>query len=201
VSASQSPSAAAARRAAKSRAMLLEAYREGLGLVGLAVVHGAVETRIVATGGGCDDVPPGVENAAVPWWCRRATDAARVATTATVRLRRLESRDASSDRSAGRAAASPTDISALIEKAAKRLYVVLVTDEQISAEAERAIARVDEEIETLRRAGQLKSVNQSYRIYRMDAAARGEKAAPYIDWFDKYRAKLVRELAAALRSI
>jgi hypothetical protein len=35
----------------------------------------------------------------------------------------------------------------------------------------------------------------------MEAAARGEKAAPYADWFNKYRANLVRQLAGALRYV
>jgi len=53
----------------------------------------------------------------------------------------------------------------------------------------------------MQRAGQLKSVNTSYRAYRIEASARGEKAAPYADWFNKYKAKLVRELAAAMRYV
>lgn len=60
---------------------------------------------------------------------------------------------------------------------------------------------MDEEIETLQRAGQLKSVNRSYRAHRIEASARGEKAAPYADWFNKYEANLVRQLAAALRYV
>jgi hypothetical protein len=35
----------------------------------------------------------------------------------------------------------------------------------------------------------------------MEASARGEKAAPYADWFNKYKAKLVRQLASALRYV
>jgi hypothetical protein len=35
----------------------------------------------------------------------------------------------------------------------------------------------------------------------MEAAARGEKAVPYADWSSKYRANLVRQLAAALRYV
>jgi hypothetical protein len=181
--------------------MLQEAYRQGLGLVGLAVDRCAGAPCIIATGEEHEDAGQRARTSAVSWWCRRAVDAARVAAAATARLRRLESQDAASGQPVGDTGVSPTDLAAAIAQAAKRLHVVVFTDEQISAEAEQVIARVEEEIETLQRAGQLKSVNQSYRAYRMDAAVRGEKAAPYADWFNKYKAKLVYELAAALRSL
>jgi hypothetical protein len=200
VSAPQS-SAAAGRRAAKSRAMLQEAYREGLGLAGLAVVRSAGATCIIATGDGDQDAGQGARDIAASWWCRRAVDAARVAAAATARLRRLESQDAAPGQPAADVDVSPKDVAAAIAQAAKRLHVIPFTDQQISAEADKVIARVEEEIETLQRAGQLKSVNQSYRAYRMDAAARGQKAASYADWFNKYKAKLVHELAATLRTL
>jgi hypothetical protein len=76
---------------------------------------------------------------------------------------------------------------------------MLYSDDEVCAEADGIIARVEEEIENLKRAGQMKSVNQSYRAHRLEASARGEKAAPYADWFNNYKANLVRELAAALR--
>jgi hypothetical protein len=158
-------------------------------------------TQIATVGDGRDRAPASVgDPVAAQWWCRRAADAQRVAAAATARLRCLESPDGSADPSAA-AGHSQSDISAVIEKAAKRLHVILFSDEEISANAERIIARVDEEIETLRRAGHLKSVNRSYQTYRMEAAARGEKAAPYADWFNKYRANLVRQLAGALRYV
>jgi len=61
------------------------------------------------------------------------------------------------------------------------------------------IARVDEEMERLQRAGELKSVNRSYRTYRTETTARGETALPYARWLNEYNANLVRQLAAALR--
>jgi len=61
------------------------------------------------------------------------------------------------------------------------------------------IARVEEEIERLQRTGKLKSVNQSYKIYRTETTARGEIALPYSRWLNEYKANLVRQLAAALR--
>ena len=90
-------------------------------------------------------------------------------------------------------------MSAAVEAAAKRLRIGLYSDDEICADADGIIARVEEEIENLKSAGQLKSVNQSYRAYRLETSARGEKAAPYADWLNKYKADLVRELAAALR--
>lgn len=201
-------SAAVERREAKSRAALVAAYREGLGLAALAVTDGPAGTRIVAVGDSSDraDASPG-DPAVTPWWCRRAADAERVAAAATAQLRRIELRDDPAGPSAAKVGAklhvkvcySPGEISAVIARAAKRLCVVVYSDQDISADAQRIIARVEEEIENLRRAGQLKSVNRSYRTYRMEAAARGEKAAPYAVWFDKYKAKLVRDLAASLR--
>ena len=60
---------------------------------------------------------------------------------------------------------------------------------------------MDEEIEALRGSREFKSVNQSYRTYRMEASARGEKVTPYAQWLNKYKANLVRQLANALRYV
>jgi hypothetical protein len=75
----------------------------------------------------------------------------------------------------------------------------LLANDEITAEALAAIGRMERELESLRDAGALKSVNRSYRIYRQDAAARGEKIVPYAIWFSKYKENLVWQLAAALR--
>jgi hypothetical protein len=200
VSAPNPASASAARREAKSRGALIAAYRDGLGLAGVAVTRGPAGVQIAAIGDGGDYAAADAGDT-VRWWCRRTDDAKRVASTATAHLRRLESRDDATKPSAANISSSPGEISAAIEHAAKRLHVALYSDADICADAERIIARVNDEIETMQRAGQLKSVNQSYRAYRMETAARGEKAAPYADWFNKYKANLVRELAAALRYV
>jgi len=80
-----------------------------------------------------------------------------------------------------------------------RLKVGLQTDCDLLAEADVVVARVDKEIERLQRSGELKSVNSSYRTYRMQASARGEKIIRYADWINKYKENMVRALAAALR--
>jgi hypothetical protein len=180
---------------------LVAAYREGLGLAGIAVLRGDARAQIAVIGGGDALAADAGDNVAIGWWCRRADDAKRVATAATARLRRLGSQDETAAGPAVNFAASSRDISAAVQQTAKRLHVALYSDDDISADAERIIARMNEEIETMRRTGQLKSVNQSYRTYRVETSARGEKAAPYADWFNKYKAKLVRELAAALRYV
>jgi hypothetical protein len=202
VSAPKPASGSAARRDAKSRAALVAAYREGLGLAGIAVLRGDAGAQIAVIGEGSDDAAAAAGDAvAAKWWCRRADDAKRVATAATARLRRRGSQDDAAKPSAANGAPSPGDICGAVEQTAKRLHVALYSDGDIAADADRIIARMNEEVEALQRAGQLKSVNQSYRSYRMAASARGEKAAPYTDWFDKYKANLVRELAAVLRTI
>jgi hypothetical protein len=62
-----------------------------------------------------------------------------------------------------------------------------------------AAAHVDAEIARMQRAGALKSVNKSYRTYRLEAASRGERVLPYGVWMARYKAGLVREVATNLR--
>jgi hypothetical protein len=83
---------------------------------------------------------------------------------------------------------------ALGARAAARLSA-----DEIYAGAMAVAARVDREIERMQRAGELKAVNTSYRDYRWDAAARGEKSLRYADWIDRYKANLIRDIAANLR--
>jgi hypothetical protein len=190
-------SAAAERRAAKDRAALVAAYREGLGLAAIVVIQEGAQTRIDVIGEAGAIVEAGPETAR--WWCRYAKDADQVAAAATARLRRRESQDDLPHPPPSPSAPPADRLSAAVQGAAKRLRVALYSDDEIFADADRTITRVEEEIESLKRAGQLKSVNRSYRAYRLEASARGEKAASYAEWFNKYKANLVRELAAALR--
>jgi hypothetical protein len=164
------------------QAALISAFRQGLGLAGLAVVRSADGVRLtVAAPDGLGVVAPR-ETAEVRFWCRRAADAERVVAAAASRLQR---RSCTADQA--------------LMAAAARLHVTLYADEHITDEAMAAIARMEVEFASLQRSGALKSVNRSYRLYRQDASARGEKIVPYVRWLGKYKENLVRQLAAALR--
>jgi hypothetical protein len=200
VSAHADSSPAVARREAKSRAALHAAYREGLGLAAIVALREHAAARVVATSEMHAGAAVRDKGAVVAqFWCRRAADADRVALAATARLRGRESHDGHEGSSSSASAPAANNLRAVIEGAAKRLRIALYSDDEIRAEADVVIARVEAEIENLKGAGQLKSVNQSYRAYRLAASARGERAVPYADWFNKYKANLVHELAAALR--
>jgi len=74
-----------------------------------------------------------------------------------------------------------------------------LSEDRIRADAMAVAARVDAEIARLQRAGGLKSVNASYRQYRLETSARGERVMRYADWMNRYKAGLIREIAANLR--
>ncbi len=88
---------------------------------------------------------------------------------------------------------------ASVARAAQRLGVSLLSDEEITDEADRAIARLDVEVERQMQSGGLKSVNKSYRAYRLETSARGERVLRYADWIERYKANLMRDIAANLR--
>jgi hypothetical protein len=166
---------------------LIAAYREGLALAGVAVIACADGLRVRTTRP--EETLASGESLIARWWCRRAAEAECVADSAARTFRR--SRQECSDRSALACDA--------VVRAAQRLGVTLCTDADLDQEAVRAIARLDAEIATQMRAGALKSVNRSYRQYRLEASRRGERVLPYAKWMDGYKLKLMREIAANLR--
>jgi hypothetical protein len=94
--------------------------------------------------------------------------AASVATAGTARLHNRETCDAAA-LSAGQA----------VVRAAKQRSVDPHSDEEILEQATAAIARIDGELEHLRKSGDLRPVNKSYQSYRRDATAKGERVVPY----------------------
>ncbi len=185
------------------RASVVGAYREGLGLAGIAIVCEAAGACVVAIIGPSDADPNSDTSIQIRWWCRRAADAERVAAAAALRIRRLGLRG-------GGASSSPrlVDDSSVFSSAcdavlaaSRRLNVLLQSDDEVADEAALVAARVRAEMQKLQQSGGLKSVNQAYRDYRIEATARGERIVRYAEWMRKYEENLVRQAACALRHI
>lgn len=168
---------------------LIAAYREGLAPTAVTVVTtpGGIRVRALAQ----DEELRSGENAVRRWWCYRSAEAECVAESAMRSLRRQRSQS-------GDESARACD---LVIRTADRLGVSLLTNADIEQEALRALARLDEEIARQQRAGGMKSVNQSYRQYRLETTGRGERVLPYAKWMGLYKVKLVREIAANLRRL
>ena len=178
---------AAHAKGVAARPALIAAYREGLALACIAIIGDAGTVRIAALAPG-EPTGEGGEAVLQRFWCRRAAHAEAIVGAA--RRRR---------RNAGDPAGALASACAAITAAAKRLAVSLQSDQELDAEATAAIARLDEEMQQQMRAGALKPVNRAYRDYRLAAAAGGEKCTPYAQWLDRYKANLMREIAANLR--
>lgn len=206
MSASANPPRPSVNREAKIRAALIAAYREGLELTAVAVVRGRDGILItVIRAGEAGLLEPGGEVAA-QWWCRRAADADTVARAATARLTRHGSHDrvpvadaAAKPAASGNRSDELSLAERVIADVAEQRNITLHSDEEIATAALAAAALVDAKLEELQRAGELKSVNRSYRNYRTEASARGEKVQPYAEWLGKYRENMVRQLASVLR--
>jgi hypothetical protein len=168
-------------KAGKEHDALIAAYREGFGLVAIVISGESNEIRIVTD-------QNSAEGASECWWCRNADEAERMVTAVNASLRR---------KSASGAPAS--DCRDAILRAAKRLNVALRSDRDIADEAVVVIDRVADEFKQLRNTGGLRPVNKSYRDYRLEAAARGERVVPYAQWMRTYQENLVRKAAITLK--
>jgi hypothetical protein len=138
------------------------------------------------------------------WWCRRETDATRIAATARAALRRCESKAGTPP---ARADARSVELDsrqfafvcAAVTDAARRRGVALFSDDDIAAHAAEIAARIDTELQKLKESGGMKSVNRAYKAYRLESSRHGERVLRYDEWMRQYRANLVRQAAAALR--
>ena len=170
----------------RSLATLVAAYREGLALAAILAVGDSADIRIMTCGSGLDPSLQAGETVCARWWCRHVAQADYVAAAAVRAIARARRKTIDSAAQA-------------VTGAADRLSIPLHQDAEISAEAMQAIARLEHEIETQKQTGALKSVNASYRAYRLEASARGEPAQRYVEWMDRYKANLLREIATRLR--
>jgi hypothetical protein len=171
-----------------AHARLVAAFREGFGLAAIAVIDGPDGVRVAAAAPGAEITCAPAEAVHCRWWCPRAFEAASIAAAAAVRLHGSETCDGTA-----------LSTSQAIIRAAKQRNVDLYSEDEILEQATAAIARIDDELERLRKSGDLRPVNRSYQSYRRDAAAKGEPVVPYAQWMLGYREELVRKLAATLR--
>ena len=171
-----------------AHARLIAAFREGFGLAAIAVIDGPDGVRVVAAEPGAEITCAPAETVHFRWWCPRAYEAASIAAAVAARLH---------DRQTGAGAALLA--CQAVARVAKQRNVDLYCDEEMLEQATAAIARIDDELERLRRSGDLRPVNKSYQAYRRDAAAKGERVVPYAQWMLGYKEALVRKLAATLR--
>jgi hypothetical protein len=164
---------------------LISAYREGLGLTAVTIVAGEDGARLMVS-----DKEPVLavgETVHARWWCKGAQQAEWLV-EAVARGGRTTAHD------------SASVLRDTVVRSAKRLGISLRSDEEVEREAVAVIARLEQEIASQQRAGGLKSVNRGYRDYRLKARARGQKVLRYADWMERYKAKLVRDIAHNLRS-
>jgi hypothetical protein len=164
---------------------LIAAYRDGLGLVAVTLIAGEDGARLV----GEEPALAAGESLQARWWCKGQpaewlVETARRMTANGVRPNVPD---------------AVTRLHRAVVSAAKRLGIALRSDEEIAAEAGAVIARIEQEIAAQQRAGALKSVNRTYRDYRLAATARGEKVMRYAQWMEQYKAKLVSDIAQSLR--
>jgi hypothetical protein len=171
-----------------AHARLVAAFREGFGLAAIAVIDGPDGVRVAAAEPGAEIACASAETVHCRWWCPRAFEAASIATAVVARLHNRKSCD-------GAASAA---CQAVI-RAAKQRNVELHSDDDVLEQATAAIVRIDDELQRLRKSGDLRPVNKSYQSYRRDAAAKGEPVVPYALWMLGYKEELVRKLAATLR--
>jgi hypothetical protein len=165
---------------------LIVAYRDGLGIAAVILIAGESGARLMHGG---DETPLAAGGTVhARWWCKSTEQAEwLVAALAPV------------SRRTGQAGVS--QLCRAVLDAAKRFGIMLRSDEEILAEARAVIARLEQEIAAQQRAGVLRSVNRAYRDYRLAASARGEKVLRYAQWMERYKAKLIREIAQNLRSL
>ncbi len=186
----------------------LAAYRDGLGLAAVTVIDGPAGVHIAASTPNNANSAGAAVGVMARWWCRGTAEAERVAAAAAARINRRKPSDDNSSIIATRIAGAETahsDSSALacasVIAAAKRLNVVLFSDDALREEVASVAARVDAELQALQQSGGLKSVNKAYRSYRLEARARGERILRYDEWMRDYRNNLIAQVAATLRLI
>jgi hypothetical protein len=156
------------------------------------LIAGEGGARLVYRAAGDEEARDADATEQARWWCKSTHAVWLVAAVEAAEKRRQNADDAAGD---------AADLAHAVAVSAKRLGIALISDEDMAAEANAVIARLEQEIAAQSRNGALKAVNRAYRDYRLQATARGEKVLPYAQWMARYKAKLVREIAQNLRTL
>lgn len=88
----------------------------------------------------------------------------------------------------------------VLRECAVALGVLLHTSDSLQDDAIKVIAAVDAQLQAMQDAGELQSVNRSYREYRLKKTELREPYLGYVTWFAQYRATLVRAAAEIMRT-
>ncbi|MGB6538783.1 MAG: hypothetical protein WBF58_22810 [Xanthobacteraceae bacterium] len=168
-----------------------------MGLAEIAVLCDAAGIRIKAPEPDDDRALSAVESVRARWWCRGPADAAHLAASAA----RMARRESNGVPGSGKEAAAIARAEAAVLAAAEKLNIALYSEQDITDGAMTIVARVNVELQQQYAAGELKSVNASYRRYRLETSGRGERVLRYDEWMRKYKENLVREIGATLRQI
>ncbi len=117
------------------------------------------------------------------WFCGNAERATMMADALRPQLHKIS------------APASVDDVSKLVSATAKTLGVLLVSEDRIREQAETVVRNVEEQFASLAARGELKSVNRSYREYRIAETAAGNKPIGYPTFVSNYKLEMVRTVA------
>ena len=184
------------------RSRIIAAYREGSGLAGIAIISDAAGTRIRPIASNGDPAAEG-EGVQARLWCDRAADAEYVATVAARQILRRESREGGAICPGAFGTEDSLTLSLMREAvlaAAQRRNITLHSDDEVADTALRIALHIEGVMEKLQRSGGMKTMNHSYRKYRLEARE-GERVMSYGEWRRNYKVDLVRKTAKALRQM
>lgn len=97
------------------------------------------------------------------------------------------------------AAGNPATVKAALVDLARAARVTLTDDATVQARAAAVARDIEDRVKAMQTAGQLRGLNAKYRSAREDAAKRGVSIMSYGDYLERYKIKMLYEIAAAAR--
>jgi hypothetical protein len=174
---------------------LVRAYIGALDLVGVHVIAGGDELMMIRIGRDPAALAKRVQastghavEVCATRWVRREEHACWIVEACTERLPKL----------VGKWLAITVPVATkAIEIVAAELGATLATDEMIRERAALVVRDVEEQVERMKAAGDLRPVTRAYRAHRLARAAEGKRAEPWHSYFASWKAGMVRAAAAA----